>query len=517
MTPYFVRTRRAAVMLTAALLSAVTGIGPIPQGHAEVQAFHDIARTVADRAECGPGSRPETGLQGDVPVADRSSGRSTEGYTCNITEVGGYDGRGGGVVSADFENCAYIGSFFPASLSGPAVGIQVLDVGDPAAPISTDTLTAPAVLSGTWETLKVHPERKLLVAAGVPFLTGAGLLAVYDISDCRHPKLLNPGPGSAEPLPITAHEGGFSPDGRTYWTSGTAPGLVSAVDLTDPTHPRVIWQGLPGPSMHGMGFREDGNRLYLTNNMGGVTILDTTAVQRRDPDPVVPVLSETTWTDGWATQHAIPVTYDGTPYLFAPDEAGSGGVKLIDISDETRPRIVNSIKLEINLQENIDTALASSMGGSIFSYDPHYCTADRAADPTALACGWFGSGIRVFDVRDPFDVKEIGYYNPPARPADRDRLTNSPHRLLSVIGAPVLGANAIMQAIGSGVFDPAQAAGPRSGQVVFGDMTSDWCTSPPHWEGRRLRVSCNDNTYLTLEIAADAYTPPAGQRTTIGS
>ncbi|WP_067446195.1 hypothetical protein [Nocardia alba] len=211
------------------------------------------------------------------------------------------------------------------------------------------------------------------------------------------------------------------------------------------------------------------------------------------------------------------MTYGDTPYLFAPDEAGSGGVKLIDISDETRPRVVNSIKLEINLPENLDTALASSMGGSIFSYDPHYYTADRRADPTALACAWFGSGIRVFDVRDPFHVKDIGYYNPLARKNDVDQIINSAHKTMSVIDAPVLGANALMQAIAGGVFDPGQALSSRSGQLVFGDMSSDWCTSPPHWHGNQLWVSCNDNTYSTLALGPAAYTPPADQQTTIGS
>ncbi|WP_067446190.1 hypothetical protein [Nocardia alba] len=72
------------------------------------------------------------------------------------------------------------------------------------------------------------------------------------------------------------------------------PGLVSAIDLRDPAQPKVIWQDLPGPSMHGIGFSPDGKRLYLTNNMVGVTIMDISAVQRRDSDPVIPVLSETT-------------------------------------------------------------------------------------------------------------------------------------------------------------------------------------------------------------------------------
>ena len=58
------------------------------------------------------------------------------------------------------------------------------------------TLTEPAMLAGTWESLKVNTARKLLVGTGVPLLTGVGLMSVYDISDCAHPKLLNPGPGT---------------------------------------------------------------------------------------------------------------------------------------------------------------------------------------------------------------------------------------------------------------------------------------------------------------------------------
>ncbi|WP_433622223.1 LVIVD repeat-containing protein [Nocardia sp. CA-120079] len=519
MPSLFVHVRRLSTLgIAATLFPALTVFGPAGQAAAEVQVLHDISRSTATRATCAPDSTPETGLQGDVPAADRDNGRSTQGYTCNITRVGSYGGYGGGVVSAAFDTCAYIGSFVPGSFNGPAVGVQVLDIADPANPVLAGALTEPAMLAGTWESLKVNTTRKLLVATGAPLMTGAGLMSVYDISDCRHPRLLNPGPGStlSIPLPITAHEGGFSPDGNTYWSSGVAPGLVSAIDLSDPAQPKVIWQGLPGPSMHGMGFSPDGNRLYLANSMGGVTIMDISAVQRRETDPAVPILSETTWTDGWATQHTVPVTYGGTPYLFAPDEAGSGGVKLIDISDETRPRVVNSIKLEINLPENLASALASSMGRSIFSYDPHYCTADRPADPTALACGWFGSGIRVFDVRDPFQVREIGYYNPPARKNEADQLVNSAHKTMAVLGAPILGANALMQAI-TNVFDSGQVHNPRSGEFVFGDMSSDWCTSPPHWRGNQLWVSCNDNTYSTLALAPAVYTPPSNQQTTIGS
>src|SRR3546814_2308093 len=51
-------------------------------------------------------------------------------------------------------------------------------------------------------------------------------------------RLLNTGTGSnpAMPLPITTHEGGFSPDGRTYWASGLVPGFLSAIDLRSEEH-----------------------------------------------------------------------------------------------------------------------------------------------------------------------------------------------------------------------------------------------------------------------------------------
>lgn len=511
------RVRRVAAVLAGAVLLPVGVVAaqPPPSG---VRHIATVADTAAAPAECGPGSAPETGLQGEVPAADRASGRSAEGYRCNITRLGGYDGAGGGIVSAAFEHCVYVGSFFPGSLTGPSPGVQVLDVTDPANPVPTATLTEPAMLAGTWESLKVHEGRKLLVGAGVPLLTGAGLLSVYDLTDCAHPRLLNPGPGTAaeQPLPIIAHEGGFSPDGRTYWSSGTAPGVLSAIDLTDPAQPRIVWQGLPGLSVHGIGFSPDGDRLYLANNFGGLTVLDTSAVQRRDPNPTVPTLSATSWTDGFATQHAVPVSYGGVPHLFVVDEAGSGGVKIFDVADPAQPRPVNSIKLEINLRANQDTALASSFGGSLFSYDAHYCTADRPRDPTALACGWLASGIRVFDVRDPAAVREIAYYNPPAR-TGQPAGANSPQSLFSIAGVPVLNAGALTQALAAGVFDQGQAlTGPRTDRLT-GDQSADLCFSPPAWRGTQLWVTCSDNTFQTLQLDPAVYTPPADQQTTVGS
>ncbi|MBO0854338.1 MAG: hypothetical protein J2P18_11270 [Nocardia sp.] len=515
---------RPLMVLVAAVLAAAF----LPVGSAsadlqsdianQVQQFFEIGRAAVPPAQCGPGSRPESGLPGDVPAADRNNGRSKQGYDCNMSFVGGYTGKGAGITSTTFEHCSYTGSFFPGNMMGPAAGVQVIDAADPAHPRLSATLTEPAMLAGTWESLKVNPARKLLVGTGVPLLTGAGYLSVYDISDCAHPRLLNPGPGTnlAQPLPVTTHEGGFSPDGRTYWVSGIAPGFLSAVDLTDPANPHVIWQGLTGIEEHGFGISPDGNRMYLSV-LAGFTVIDISAIQRRAPNPGVNDLGRVFWSDGWATQHSIPVTYGGKPYLFTVDEAGAGGVKLIDIHDERNPKVVNKIKLAINLPQHQDSTLASGMGGSVFAYDPHYCAADRPADPTALACGWESSGIRVFDVRDPFHVREIAYFNPPARTGQNLRMMNSPHAWASIMGPPALEGFSVARAILDGKFDPAKAVSPRSGMVVGGDVSTDWCFAPPEWHGTQLWTSCNDNGFMILQLNNRVYSPPANQHSIVGS
>jgi hypothetical protein len=263
---------------------------------------------------------PETGLQGDVPAEDRDSGRSVAGYRCNISFVGGLQERGGGISGISYDHCYYTGTFFPGNLLGPAQGVEVLDVSDPRHPVPTATLNELAMLGGTWETLKVNKTRKLLAATAVPAADGGGYFSVYDISDCAHPRLLNPGPGTdpAMPLPFLSHEGGFSPDGNTYWADGIFPGFVTAIDIKDPSNPHVIWQGLHGFDGHGFGIGPDGNRMYLSN-LGGLSILDISAVQRRDPYPVVPQVATYLWTDGMFNQHSVPFTSHGKPYFFTPD------------------------------------------------------------------------------------------------------------------------------------------------------------------------------------------------------
>lgn len=473
------------------------GAGRAGGGPGEVEGSQEAVPA----AECGPGSRPETGVQGQVPRADRSSGRSRQGYQCNLELVGKYQGSGAGVVSARYGRCVYMGSF-GSSIPTAQRGVQVVDVSNPAAPRHVRTLRSPAMAAGTWETLKVNEERGLLAAVGTTAMVGPLLFDVYDLkADCTNPKLLNGLGGSGQlsaPIAVLGHEGDFSPDGRTYYATAGTGGWVTAIGLDDPSRPEVLYTGSVGLTNHGLSVSADGNRMYgVTAIPAGVQILDVSDIQARRPFPQLRQVGAVTWDDGLITQHTIPITSGGHPYLVAVDEAGSGSVRIVDIADETAPVVVQQIRLEINLPENAHLRAQDTGGDGLFGYEAHYCSVDRPTDPTALACGFIQSGVRVFDISDLSAPREIAYFNPPAVGGGVLtwlKLPNSPHAL-AIFSPQLLDQSSIT--LGSLI------------DAVKPEMNTDWCVSPPWFVGgNQLWVTCSDNGVMTLELTNSVYRGP---------
>ena len=191
-----------------------------------------------------------------------------------------------------------------------------------------------------------------------------------------------------------------------------------------------------GLASHGLSISDDGNRAYVVSpgsvplaNLGdpnavstnGFVILDTSDVQARLPNPQIRVVSVFRIRDGGTAQHTIPVSIEGKPYVIHVDEGGSGGIstaaqfqaacaaglapfpmaRIVDISDETNPKLVSKLMLETHDPANCALVAPDIVGLSIFTYGSHYCSVDNKNKATTLACGYFNSGIRVFDIRDP--------------------------------------------------------------------------------------------------------------------
>jgi hypothetical protein len=85
---------------------------------------------------------------------------------------------------------------------------------------------------------------------------------------------------------------------------------------------------------------------------------------------------------------------------------------VIDITDETNPRIVSKIMLEVHDPKNCTKFLAEppEVGGGPLDYSTERCAQDRSVNRTLAACGSRGSGTRVYDIRDPLHPAEIAYW-----------------------------------------------------------------------------------------------------------
>jgi hypothetical protein len=420
------RTWRGRTLLAAILTTATIGANAAAVNGA--RAAGPPLVVAVPRASCGPGSHPETGIQGRVSSADYADGQAALGFNCNTELVGSYTvasgmGTYGGFkveryVDAAGHECAYYDTtlLFPTNIFNGTSGVNVLDMHDPAHPVLTATLVT-AAMASPHESLVLNEKRGLLVAVlGNP---GAypGAVDVYDVSgDCRHPVLR-----STTPLGIFGHESGMAPDGLTFYSSSPGTSTLVPIDLSNPSLPLPI--SLPGMfDSHGLSISNDGNRGYAAGIKDGLLILDTSQVQSRVVNPTMPVVGRLTWTPMSIPQNAIPVTIHGHPYLIEFDEFGAqssvGAARIIDIADETKPFVVSNIRLEVHQPENF-AAEAGDPGASntaLQGYASHYCNVPQRTDPGIVACSMILSGLRVFDIRDPFNPREIAYYNAPSRP-----------------------------------------------------------------------------------------------------
>ena len=505
-------------------------------------------------AKCGPRDHSEAAvrvLQGQVPASLRATG--FKGFNCNLELVGQVRGDGANWQTDEFREhrdefrgnhdgrdygnrrdhtCAYHGTAY-ATATGPTtgrtqIGVPVIDITNPSAPVPTSYLTTIAMLD-PWELLKVNTRRSLLAATDAHnggFGQGGPEVDVYDLSvDCRYPQLLasqavGTGTDGGPPSPATpqGHEGAWAPDGLTYYFGDNINSIYHAIDMSDPTRPKQITffqlqAALPTTSSHGLSVSDDGKRAYVaalcipaaydpsTPACNGFAVLDTSEVQARKPNAQIKLISSFLYKDGSITQHTIPVNIKGRPYIIQVDEGGSGGItgagwqsacaagvpmfpmaRIVDMSNEKKPTLVSELMLEVNKPANCQEVLPDIVGLSIFTYGTHYCSVDNRENTTTLACDEFNSGIRVFDIRDPARPKEIAYYNPAG----------------------------------------ATTASPGSNQVTFAQWKAggpDWCSAQLHLDAAKgtIWTTCQDNGLLSLKFTNGVWpfpetsTPPGKQ------
>src|SRR5437763_1984079 len=180
---------------------------------------------------------------------------------------------------------------------------------------------------------------------------------------------------SSSPPGVLGHEGGFAPDGNTFYVSSAGGKTLAAIDVTNPATPSILWLSTNW-TVHGLNVSNDGNRIYFadlgssgssssTDGSAGLTVLDVSQIQKRVANPQVKVISHLTWPQVSIPQTPIPVTITtGSParqhrFLVEVDEYSKsvtsynpsdavGAARIINIDDERHPIVVSNLRLAVN-------------------------------------------------------------------------------------------------------------------------------------------------------------------------
>jgi hypothetical protein len=371
--------------------------------------------------------------QQDLPTPDLAR---------NMRLIGHCDqgGRGDGVQIMVHRGFAYIGHLF-------SKGFTVVDVRDPRAPKTLDYVAAPP---NTWNVhLQVADDLLLVIngkdvfadaafadersyyqaAAGTAFGTASagrardwtGGLAVYDLADPAKPRRIGfmAVPGSVHRI--------WYVGGRWAYVSALLDGyndfIFMTVDMSDPANPRPAGSyALPGMNIaagetpswgadrkYGLHHAiVQGDTAYGAWRDAGLVIMDV--ADRTSPK----LITRRNWSPpfGGGTHNALPLP--DRNLLIVLDEAvldhQEDGLKLIwifDIRDVTNPVSIATFPTPAD-------ADYIGMGGHFGPHNLHENRPGSFVSQDLIFTTYQNAGVRVFDIRDAYQPREVAALVPAA-------------------------------------------------------------------------------------------------------
>ena len=418
-----------------------------------------LAAVVVAMATGGVAQAQETGV---------GYGGGTPGTASDFRLVGHNPlaGRGMNAALAIYRDFVYVGNRTDASDYCPGgatqgcehrrPGILIVDAEDPQEPEVVGEIGAPhaAQVGITTRELRVLPERKLLIvmtfrcsnalhacAPGTDADFGYDL-KFFDLSDPRQPRFISSYvPTSKAGTPVKPHEMHLWTDpvdrNRALLYLSTPSGSrdparpnLLVVDISDvhaggqvehvaeanfnPRYP----EGVPTGALHSMGVSADGRRLHLAHLAGGYLFADASQIADNVPDPQVQLVTDPVNRATWARADAhsafelpgrdIVVTTDEIYGTFTDPTHGCpwGWSHLVDVQNRERPAVVGRYLLEQNLPQFCETA--AGQDDEFTSYAAHNPT----PLPNLVFATWHSGGLQAYDVRDPSDPRQTGWYSP---------------------------------------------------------------------------------------------------------
>lgn len=249
----------------------------------------------------------------------------------------------------------------------------------------------------------------------------------------------NCGPGCGGRFILRAHKGFWSRQSGLFYSSSGEPGFQSPVlhiwDLKDPKNPKFVGRaalptqkngapGFEGEYAHHPLVDEQNHRLYVAYRGAG----QTTSWDITDPAKPKLVWLVDTNPPGRGPHTVSPIVYNDVPnfkgsalprtFAFVTDEAAgaadmkpcTSGIRskayMFDITVEAHPFPVSTWQVPVG--DFCDK-------GGRFGPHQHAETVNGELNRFENKLAWvayFNAGVRVVDLSDPYNLKEVGYYVP---------------------------------------------------------------------------------------------------------
>jgi len=322
-------------------------------------------------------------------------------------------------------------------------GWSIVDVTDPASPKVAKFVPGP---ENTW-TIQMELHDNLMLTSIGSFSKAWGSdpdkpseegVLLWDISDPVNPKQLSHWKTGGA---AGTHRNGY-PGGRYAYLSAAVPGFQSNIlvilDVSDPKNPKEAGRWwLPGQKegetatgpvagVHGPPIIE-GNLAYVGYG-GSVVILDISNVAA--PKLVGRLDMSPPFKGGFTGAHDV-LRIPGKPLLFTHSEGGGsdavGGpttcagplnsAAMVDIKDPAKPRLMSLFPEPVPPKGLPYTSFCDKGG----RFGPHntnleYHLPDVQKQGDLIYLTYFNAGLRIFDIKDPRQPKEVGWFIPPTPP-----------------------------------------------------------------------------------------------------
>ncbi|HZI13102.1 MAG TPA: hypothetical protein VE153_22150 [Myxococcus sp.] len=275
-------------------------------------------------------------------------------------------------VARGFPADVYVakGHAYVVSLNAPRRegGLTVFDVSDPARPVQTASLalTNDSKWNGVWA-----KDDALYVASAA-----SGVL-VFDISNPAQPNLVRSLPGGGGPLNVHTV---FVEGSRLYAMSPSPNAETLLFDLANPLRPQLLARyALGGAEAYPHDAFAYEGRLYINHGTDGFVIADVSGEQ-----PVA--LGRYAY---GAFSHANAVgTFNGRTVAFEGGEGLGAHLRVLDVTDPAAIARIGEFRLRG----------VTSMHNLVLV-------------GTRLYIAWYHEGVRVLDVLDPSQPRQLAHFN----------------------------------------------------------------------------------------------------------